>query len=776
MGSAVSQTERGLRVELERTRARLAELEATTKAIRSGDVDAIVVDGPNGSQICGVNRMKQELRDHAKVFDLALDAIVICGLDGRIQSWNRGAKDLYGWSAEEALGKVSFELLRTELPKPWEMMCIALQENEEWEGDFKQFRRDGSAVIVESRWSLWRDELGRPSAILIINRDITAREEADRKLRSASLYTRRLIEASLDPLVTISREGKIVDVNEATEKVTGCAREQLIGTDFSRYFTEPEKARLGYQKVFSEGAVRDYPLAIRNSSGMVTEVLYSASVFRNEAGEVEGVFAAARDVTQRKRAEEALQKLNQELESRVEARTQELRESELHVRRKLDSILSPEGDLQCLELSDLLDVAAVQSLVEAVYQLTQIPVFILDLHGNVLISVGWQDICMKFHRVNPDACKNCKMSDRALSTGVPGGEFKVYHCKNNMWDVVMPIMLGDRHLGNLFSGQFFFSDETVDEELFVRQARKYDFDKSQYLDALHRVPRVRPKDVHTAMSSYGHLAKLLLQLGHSGAKLARAITETTQINSQLEESVKELEAFAYSVSHDLRAPLRHLDGYLTLLSKRSYSMLDEQAKHYVDSTLEASQRMGVLIDDLLQFSRLGRAEMQKGSVDLNAIVDEMRRELEPATSGRTIEWHVEPLPRVAADTGMMRQVIGNLLGNAVKFTRNCGTADIEIGSRVAPGEVVIFVRDNGAGFDMKYYEKLFQVFQRLHSEEEFEGTGIGLANVRRMVERHGGRVWAEGTVGAGATFYFSLPQDGRNQGETNELTESHLAG
>ena len=169
--------------------------------------------------------------------------------------------------------------------------------------------------------------------------------------------------------------------------------------------------------------------------------------------------------------------------------------------------------------------------------------------------------------------------------------------------------------------------------------------------------------------------------------------------------------------------------------------------------------------------------MQKAPVDLNAIVDEMRKELEPATSGRAIEWQVEPLPRVAADRTMMRQLFGNLLGNAVKFTRNCPAADIQIGSRATSnGEVVIFVRDNGAGFDMQYYEKLFQVFQRLHGEQEFEGTGIGLANVRRVVERHGGRVWAEGAVGAGAPFYFSLPQDGTNQGGTVGLTESRLAG
>ena len=718
-----------------------------------------------------------ELRLSA-IVDSSDDAIIGASPEGNIASWNRGAEKLYGYTAAEAIGQSLLLLVPPgdRIEKQDRLQVVLHGEMlEPFEGI--GIRKDGSRFPVSNSLFCLKNARGEIAGVSSIARDITARNEADRKLRSAALYARRLIESSLDPLVTINRDGKITDVNEATEKVTGCTRDQLIGTEFSRYFTEPEKARQGYRKVFSEGAVRDYPLAIRNSSDRVTEVLYNASVFRNEMGEVEGIFAAARDVTQRKRAEEALQKLNQELESRVEARTLELRESESHVRRKLDSILSPEGDLECLELADLLDVPAVQALAREVYHLTQIPFFVLDLKGNVLIGEGWQDICMKFHRAAPEACKACKESDRELSTGVASGDFKLYKCKNNMWDAVTPILLGDRHIGNLFSGQFFFSDEVVDEGLFALQARKYGFDEQPYLEALSRVPRVRGEDVRAAMSFYGNLAKLLLQLGHSGVKLARAMTETQQINSQLGESVKELEAFAYSVSHDLRAPLRHLDGFLTLLSKRSYSMLDEQAKHYVDSTLEASQRMGVLIDDLLQFSRLGRAEMQKVPVDLNAMVDQMRKELEPATSGRQIQWHVEPLPKVAADTGMMRQVIGNLLGNAVKFTRNCTNADIEIGSRAdSSGEVVIFVRDNGAGFDMQYYAKLFQVFQRLHGEQEFEGTGIGLANVRRVVERHGGRVWAEGTVGAGATFYFSLPQDSKNQGETNELTESHLAG
>jgi PAS domain S-box-containing protein len=226
----------------------------------------------------------------------------------------------------------------------------------------------------------------------------------------------------------------------------------------------------------------------------------------------------------------------------------------------------------------------------------------------------------------------------------------------------------------------------------------------------------------------------------------------------LSESVKELESFSYSVSHDLRAPLRHLDGFLTLLYKKSYSTLDDSAKHYVDCALQASQRMGRLIDDLLQFSRLGRSEIRKMQVDLNLIVNQIRKELEPETRDRQVVWKLDILPNVPADEGMLRQVLENLIGNALKFTRRRPVAEIEIGSEPGPnGEVVIFVRDNGAGFDAQYYNKMFQVFQRLHSDQEFEGTGIGLAIARRVVERHGGRIWAEGIVGKGASFYFALP-------------------
>jgi len=228
--------------------------------------------------------------------------------------------------------------------------------------------------------------------------------------------------------------------------------------------------------------------------------------------------------------------------------------------------------------------------------------------------------------------------------------------------------------------------------------------------------------------------------------------------TELETSNNELESFAYSVSHDLRAPLRHVVGYSELLQKQASSLLDEKSRRYTRTILESAKRMGNLIDDLLAFSRIGRAETKNTLVSLDQLVKEVVAEIRLDTGGRDIVWKIHPLPVCYGDRSMLRLVIGNLLSNAVKFTRMRARAEIEIGCADGEDEVEVFVRDNGAGFDMQYVDKLFGVFQRLHLPEEFEGTGIGLATVRRIIHRHGGEVRAEGAVDQGATLYFSLPK------------------
>ena len=227
--------------------------------------------------------------------------------------------------------------------------------------------------------------------------------------------------------------------------------------------------------------------------------------------------------------------------------------------------------------------------------------------------------------------------------------------------------------------------------------------------------------------------------------------------AELEVSNKELEAFAYSVSHDLRAPLRHMVGFTELLQKNAVSLLNEKSQRYMKIILESAQRMGRLIDDLLAFSRLGRSETHKTMLSLKQLVEEALAEVRQDADGRNIVWTVNELPVCYGDRSMLRLVLVNLISNALKFTRTRSQAEIQIGcTNHGQDQLVVFVRDNGVGFDMKYISKLFGVFQRLHPSEAFEGTGIGLATVQRIVHRHGGRVWAEGVVDKGATFYFSL--------------------
>lgn len=244
----------------------------------------------------------------------------------------------------------------------------------------------------------------------------------------------------------------------------------------------------------------------------------------------------------------------------------------------------------------------------------------------------------------------------------------------------------------------------------------------------------------------------------------RAATRVKQLNaslvsraSELEAANKELESFSYSVSHDLRAPLRHVHGYVEMLTRATQGQLTPKAERYLRTITEASEEMGQLIDDLLSFSRMGRAAMREERLNMDQLVEQTILGLEMAVRGRNIVWEIAPLPEAAGDPAMLKQVLSNLIGNAVKYSRQRDPAKIEIGrSGDENGRHVYFVRDNGAGFDMKYADKLFGVFQRLHRAEEFEGTGIGLATVRRILSRHGDRIWTEAEPDRGATFYFTL--------------------
>jgi PAS domain S-box-containing protein len=543
--------------------------------------------------------------------------------------------------------------------------------------DYPLAIRQTSGCVMEVLYnaSVFRNELGEIEGVFAAARDVTERKQVEEKLRQALLYARTLIEASLDPLVTISREGKITDVNRATETVTGVPRERLIGSDFCDYFTQPEKARQGYEQVFAEGVVRDYPLAIRHSGGRVTDVLYNASVFKNEAGQIEGVFAAARDITERKKVEEELR----------------LSRERLALAQKAAHSGTFDWDIQN-------NVNRWSAEVEEVYGIAP-----GEFGGRY---EDWEALV-----VPQDLIRAKKAIEDSLKTGEFAAEWRIRRRNDG-------------------------------EIRWITARAKVIFDESG-----------RPER--------------MLGLNMDVTERKQAEEEVRRLNNDLEQRViqrtaeleaanKELEAFTYSVSHDLRAPLRHISGFSKILSEEYGSTLAPEAQHNLQRILEGTRRMGLLVDDLLNLGRVGRHEVRLQATGLNSVVNEVVAELKPECEGRQVEWKIGSLPFMECDPALMKQVFQNLLSNAVKFTRPRSQAVIEVGQKDQEGTPVVFVRDNGVGFNMKYSDKLFGVFQRLHRSEDFEGTGVGLATVQRIIQKHGGHIWAEAELDKGATFYFTL--------------------
>lgn len=327
-----------------------------------------------------------------------------------------------------------------------------------------------------------------------------------------------------------------------------------------------------------------------------------------------------------------------------------------------------------------------------------------------------------------------------------GAEIEQGHCLLEYMTVLEDRETAKGNLDRALAGEQFVEEAYSGEELRSRQ----------YFQVSHSPIRTGEGVIGVAVLSQDMTARKQaeLEIRQLNQELEQRVLERT---SQLESANRELESFAYSVSHDLRAPLRHIDGFLALLQNEIGEMLDEKSLDYMATISDSATRMAKLIDDLLAFSRLGRNELSRTSIVPGVLLEEVIREFEPETKHRTIRWNIAHLPAIEGDRNLLRQVFFNLVSNAVKYSRTRPQAEITIGSIPGGKMVTFFIRDNGVGFDMKYARKLFGVFQRLHRAEEFEGNGIGLANVRRIINRHGGEIWAEGKIDEGATFFFSLP-------------------
>ncbi len=564
-----------------------------------------------------------------------------------------------------------------------------------------------------------------------------------------------------DAVIATDEWTRVTILNRAAEELTGWKSEEAAGKALREVFNivneETRQPALSpVDRVLREGVV----VGLANHTALIARdgterpIADSAAPIRDASGRTRGVVLVFRDRTEERQAEQAL------------------RESEQRIRLKLDSLLSPQGDIGQLELADIIDASAIQQLMEDFHEIARLPLGVIDLRGKVLVGVGWQDVCTKFHRVHPDTCRNCIESDTQLSAGVPPGEFRLYKCKNDMWDIATPLSVAGHHVGNIFSGQFFFDDEPVDQDRFRSQARRYGFDERAYLAAIAAVPRPSRAAVTAVMTFFLRFADLLSRMSYSNIQLARSVAERELLMKSLREGKERLEEadrhkneFLAVLSHELRNPLAPIRNAARLLDLAEPG--GEQATRAKAVITRQVDHLSNLVEDLLDVTRISRGKIQlaRSRIELTECVRRAIEDHAPELAAREIalELRVEAAPLwLDADPTRIAQVLGNLLQNAAKFTDAHGRVTVAI-ERDDGEHAVVRITDDGVGIEPEILPKLFEPFMQadesLHRSQG--GLGLGLALIKGLVELHGGSVQAHSEgLGCGAEFTVRLPLAG----------------
>jgi len=646
------------------------ELQSTTEELQATNEELQTTTEELQATNAELQTTTEELQDKNEELELAgtynrslieasVDPFVTIGPDGKITDVNNSTETVTGYTRDEIIG-TDFSDYFTEPEKARVGYKQVFQEGLVRNYELEIKHKDGHLTPVVYNASVYKNGYGEVIGVFAAARDITERKRNEKEIKIASNYNRSLIEASIDPLVTIGPDGKITDVNNSSEAVTGFSREELIGTDFSDYFTEPDKARDGYKQVFQEGFVRNYPLNIQNKNGHTTPVLYNASVYRDEDGEVIGVFAAARDITERKKA------------------GRELKLAVKYNRSLIDASLDP------------------------------------------LVTIG------------PDG----KITDVNNSTEAVTGYSR------------------EQIIGTDFSD--YFTEPEMAKEGYQKVFRE-GFVRDYELKIKHKNGHITPV-LYNASVYHDDNGEVI---GVFAA--ARDITERKKAEemlklniSELARSNAELEQFAYVSSHDLQEPLRMIGSYLQLLERRYQGQLDDKADKYIHFAVDGAARMQHLINDLLEFSRVTTRAKELEVTDVESVYNQVLINLEVSIKENNVVITHDPLPVVMADDIQLTQVFQNLISNAIKF-RGEDDPKIHIGVVRKSDQWLFSVKDNGIGIDSKHKDRIFEVFKRLHKRRDYPGTGIGLSICKKIVERHSGDIWVESELGLGSVFYFTLP-------------------
>ncbi len=760
-----------------------------------------------------VSRLKLRSSEerYRRIIDTAYEGIWTINADGRIEYVNQRMAQMLGYSIADMLDRSVFEFMdevvRSEAKRIFERCRQGVKE----QFDFRYRCKDGSDLWTIVSTNPIFSETGEFQGAIAMITDVSERKWLEDKLWESEARFRRLVESNIIGVFFPDLEGHILDANDAFLQMVGYTREELRQGEVNWKAMSPlEYQALDEQKIEelkTSGICTPFEKEYIRKDGSRVPILVGAALLE---GSKQQTIAFLLDLSERKQTIEALQESEQRFRQLAENIQDVFWISDPKSRqliyvsptyekiwgRTCESLHADSmGWLNAIHPLDREQVqtAFFENVLNGEYDeeyrivrpdgtmrwIRDRGFPIRDESGEVLRVAGIaEDITDRKQVI--EALRESEERFRNMADTAPvliwmSGTDKLCNYFNKGWlDFTGRLMeqeLGEGWIQGVHPEDLQYCLDTYVNAFDARQdfrmeyrLRRFDGEYRWILDT--GIPRFTPEgsflgyigsaiDISDVYDELRLRKQAEAKMQRFNEQLEKRVQERT---AQLEEANKELESFSYSVSHDLRAPLRHISGFVDLLQKRAAPSLDETSLRYLNTIVQSAKQAGKLIDDLLAFSRMGRIELRYTAINMNQLIREVQHDIELDTEGRVIHWHVEELPQISGDPSMLRLVLRNLMENAVKYTSKRTQAEIEISCTENEDEFVFFIRDNGVGFDMRYVNKLFGVFQRLHSEQEFNGTGIGLANVRRIVHRHGGRTWAEAVVNNGATFYFSLPK------------------